>query len=47
MDPLATRLQDGGHGMLREPVDLEVGVQCAQLVGDRDVAARVPETDRR
>ena len=33
--------------MLREPVDLEVRVQLAQLVGDRDVAPRVAEPDRR
>jgi hypothetical protein len=35
------------HGMLGEPVDLQVRVQCAQLVGDGDVAQRVPEPDRR
>ena len=33
--------------MLREPVDLEVGMELAQLVRDRDVALRVPEPDRR
>ena len=47
MDPLAPRLQHRRHGMLREPVDLEVGVELAQLVGDRRVALRVPEPDRR
>ncbi len=33
--------------VLGEPVDLEVGVQPAQLGGDRQVAAHVPEPDRR
>jgi hypothetical protein len=33
--------------MLREPVDLEVGVERAQLLGDRDVALRMAEADRR
>jgi hypothetical protein len=31
--------------MLSEPVDLEVGVKLAQLVGDRGVALRVAEPD--
>ena len=47
VDPLAARLEHGGDRMLREPVDLEVRVQLAQLVGDRDVAPRVAEPDRR
>jgi hypothetical protein len=33
--------------MLREPVDLEIRMQRAQLVGDRDVAPGVSEPDRR
>ena len=33
--------------VLREPVDLEVGVQPAQLAGDGDVAPGVAEADRR
>src|SRR5689334_3630297 len=33
--------------MLREPVDLEVGMQLPQLVDDRKVPLRMPETDRR
>ena len=47
MDALAARLQHPRHRMLGEPVDLEVGMQLAQLVGDRRVALRVPEADRR
>src|SRR5215203_86434 len=33
--------------MLGQPVDLEVGMDLAQRVGDRDVALRVAEADRR
>ena len=33
--------------MLGEPVDLELGHELAQLAGDRDVALRVAEPDRR
>src|SRR6266508_5084201 len=33
--------------MLCEPVDLEVGVELAELDRDRHVALRVPEPDRR
>ena len=40
-------LEDGGDRVLGEPVDLEVGVELAQLVGDRDVPLGVTETDRR
>ena len=47
MDPLALGLEHRRHRMLREPVDLEVGMQLAQLLRDRDVAAGMPETDRR
>ena len=47
MDPLAARLEHRGHRMLGQPVDLEVRVQLAQLVGDRDVAPGVAEPDRR
>ena len=36
-----------GHRVLREPVDLEVGMQLAQLVGDGGVALGVAEADRR
>ena len=47
MDPLAARLEHGCDRMLREPVDLEVGMELAQLVGDRGVALGVAEPDRR
>ncbi len=47
VDPLAARLQHGGDRMLRQPVDLEVGMQLAQLVGDRRVTLCVAEPDRR
>ena len=47
MDPLPLRLEHRRHRMLGEPVDLEVRVQFPQLLGDRDVAAGVPEPDRR
>jgi hypothetical protein len=47
VEPLAARLEHGGDGMLREPVDLEVRTELAQLVRDRDVALRMPEPDRR
>ena len=36
-----------GHRVLGEPVDLEPGNELAQLFGDRDVAARMAEADRR
>ena len=47
MDRLAALPQHGCHRLLREPVDLEAGHLSAQLVGDRDVAPRMPQTDRR
>ena len=47
VDPLAAGLENRRDWMLRQPVDLEIGVQRAQLVGDRDVASRVTEADRR
>src|SRR5687767_4370623 len=47
MDPLAARLQRRRYRVLCQPVDLEVGVELAQLVGDRRVALRVAERDRR
>ena len=47
VDGLARGLQDGRHRVLREPVDLDLGSQPAQLAGDREVAAGVPEPDRR
>ena len=47
MDALAARLQHRRDRMLGEPVDLEVGMELAQLVGDRGVALGVAEPDRR
>ena len=47
MDPLAAASSTRGHRVLRQPVDLQVRVQLAQLVGDRDVPLRVAEADRR
>ena len=47
VDPLAARLEDRGHRVLGQPVDLEVGMELAQLVGDRDVALGVAEPDGR
>ena len=46
VDALAARLEHGRDRMLGQPVDLEVGMELAQLVGDRDVALGVPEPDR-
>ena len=47
VDPLAVLLEDGGHRVLGEPVDLEVRVELAQLGRDRNVALGVAEADRR
>ena len=47
MDPLTSRLEHLGHRVLGKPVDLEVGMQLAQLVSDRDVTLGMPEPDRR
>ena len=38
-------LEHGRDRVLRQPVDLEVGMQLAQLVGDGDVALGVAEAD--
>ncbi len=43
---LAGGREHPGDRVLREPVDLEVGVPLAQLGGDGEVAARVAEADR-
>ena len=45
VDALALGLQHARDRVLRQPVDLEVGVQRAQLLRDRDVAPRVAEAD--
>ena len=47
MDPLPSRVEHRGHRRLREPVDLQVGVQRAQLSGDGDVPLRMTEADGR
>ena len=47
VDALTVRLEHRGDGMLREPVDLEIGMEAAQLVGDRHVALRVAQPDGR
>ena len=47
MDALAAGAQHRRDRVLRQPVDLEIGMQPAQLVGDRHVAARMAEPDRR
>ena len=46
VDSFAGIRQHSRDGMLREPVDLQVGVERAQLLRDRDVASRVAEADR-
>ena len=46
VDALALGLEHAGDRVLGEPVDVEVRVQPAQLLGDRDVAPRVAEADR-
>ena len=46
VDPLAARLEHRRDRVLRQPVDLEVGMELAQLVRDRRVALCVAEPDR-
>ena len=43
VDALAARRQHRGDRVLREPVDLQAGMELAQLVGDRHVALRVAQ----
>src|SRR6185437_10624974 len=47
MDALALGFEDPGNRVLGEPVDLQIGMQSAQLAHDRHVALGVPEADRR
>ena len=47
MDALAAGIEQARHRILRQPVDLQVGVKLAQFAGDGDVAAAVAEADRR
>ena len=44
---LAALLQELGDRRLGQPLHLDVGTQLAQGVGDRQVAAYVPQADRR
>ena len=46
VDPLTALFQHLGDRMLGEPVDLQAGMQLAQLAGDRHVPARVTQADR-
>ena len=47
VDLLAARLEDSSDRMLSKPIDLQVGMELPQLLGDRDVPLRVAEADRR
>jgi hypothetical protein len=47
MDRLALGLEHARDRVLRQPLDLEVGLQSAQLASDRDVPPRVTQSDRR
>jgi hypothetical protein len=47
MDALPLALEHLCHRVLRQPVDLEVWHELAELLRDGDVALRVPEPDRR
>ena len=45
VDALAACLEHCGDGMLGQPVDLKVGPQAAQLVGDGDVTLSMTKPD--
>src|SRR5207237_10757827 len=47
VDRLALRLQQPGHRVLRQPVDLQAGYPPPQLARDRDIPAGVTEADGR
>ena len=47
VDAFAAGLEHFGDGVLGQPVDLEVGPQAAQLVGNRHIALGVAQPDRR
>jgi hypothetical protein len=47
VDPLTATLEHGRDRILGQPVDLEIRVQPAQLIGDRQVSPDVAESDRR
>ena len=46
VDALALGVEHGGDRVLGQPVDLEVGAQPFELLGDGDVTAGVAEPDR-
>ena len=46
VDALAAALEHVGDRLLRQPLDLELRLERAQLLCDRDVAPRVAEPDR-
>ena len=46
VDPFALRFEHPRHWILREPVDLEVGIQLAQLSSDGNVALSMAQPDR-
>ena len=46
VNALTMRLQHPGDRMLGEPVDLQAGMQLAQLGGDRHIPLGVTEADR-
>jgi hypothetical protein len=46
MHALAACFQETRDGILRQPVDDEIGMQFSELAGDRDIAAAVAEADR-
>ena len=46
MNPLAMSLEHSSHRILRQPLDLEVRDEPAQLLGDGDVAPGMAEPDR-
>ncbi len=47
MDPFPSILQHAGHRVLGQPVDLQVGVDRTELVGDGHVPTCVAKPDRR
>ena len=47
VDVLAFGFEHGGDGMLGQPVDLDVGTEPLELMGDGHVAPSMAEPDRR
>src|SRR5262245_29075629 len=46
VDALVLLREHARDRVLGEPVDLELGLEAAQLAGNRDIAPGVPEADR-